>query len=84
VEFIVERWVEFGILGLIVLSMVTGWIVPGPVYRRECDARDRLEEENARLRDRTEEHVLPLVTRATDALARAPVAYGERARDQEH
>lgn len=61
-------WTEFGALGLMVVSFLMGWVVPGKTHLREVERGDRLEEENKRLRDATEERVLPLVERSIAAL----------------
>lgn len=66
----VVEWLRFGVLGLVVLSLIVGWLVPGRIHERTLQQLERLEEENARLRERLEEKVIPLVTRAIDVLDR--------------
>lgn len=57
-------WVQYGVLGLVVLSLITGWLVPGWAWRREAERADRLAQENARLREHIEDRVVPLIERA--------------------
>lgn len=66
----VVEWLRFGVLGLVVLSMIVGWLVPGRIYDRAIQRAERLEEENQRLRERLEEQVIPLLTRVMDVLDR--------------
>lgn len=64
------EWLQYGVLGLVVLSLIIGWLVPGRIYDRAVKRAERLEEENERLRERMEERVIPLLTRVMDLLNR--------------
>lgn len=72
---------QYGVLGIVVVAMLVGWLIPGPTHRRETDRADRLETELRSLRERTEERVIPLVTRALDLIER-PQDGGHRWRDR--
>ncbi len=65
------EWLQFGVLGLVVMGMLVGWIVPGRVYDREQQRADRLEQENARLRHHNEDKIVPLLVRVMDVLDRS-------------
>lgn len=73
-----EVWLERGILGLVVLSLIMGWLTPGRQTDREAKRADRLEEENQRLRGLWEDRGIPLLTRAIDVLDRSPDSRGGR------
>ena len=75
-EVVAERWVEFGIAGLVILSLMMGWLVPGKVYDKAVERGDRLEAENRQLRDRIEDKVVPLMHRAIDAIERSSSGVG--------
>lgn len=63
-------WIQYGVLGLVVLSIIVGWLTPGRQTEREASRADRLEQENQRLRQHTEDKVIPLLVRAMDLLER--------------
>lgn len=63
-------WIQYGVLGLVLLSLIVGWLDLGRTTAREAKRADRLEEENARLRQHTEDQVIPLLVRAMDLLDR--------------
>lgn len=64
-------WLQFGAMGLVVLSVIVGWLTPGRQTEREQQRADRLEEENARLRQVAEDRTIPLLIRAMDVLERS-------------
>lgn len=66
-----EGWMQYGVLGLLVVSIILGWLVPGRHHDRVSARADRLEEENDRLREHNEERVVPLLTRALEVLERS-------------
>lgn len=68
---------QYGVLGIIVIVL---FLFARQAYDREAKRADRLEEELAKLRDRTEERIIPLATRAIDVLERAYVEGGNRRR----
>lgn len=72
---------QYGVLGIVVVAMLVGWLIPGPTHKRETERADRLETELRTLRERTEERVIPLVTRALDLIER-PQDGGARWRDR--
>lgn len=76
-----DAWLQYGVLGLVLAAVVLGWLVPGPSHKRETERADRLEVELRTLRERTEERVIPLVTRALDLIER-PREGGDRWRDR--
>lgn len=67
---VAAEWLQYGALGLIVVALIFGWLVPGRIYDRAVERADRLETENQQLRDRIENKVVPLVHDAITALAR--------------
>lgn len=67
----VAEFVQYGVLGLVLLAIIVGWLAPGRSYDREAQRGDRLEEENARIRDRLEGEVIPLLAKAIVALEEA-------------
>lgn len=36
-------WIQYGVLGLVVVGFIMGWIVPGPIHKREIERGDRME-----------------------------------------
>lgn len=64
------EWAQYGVLGLVIVAILAGWLVPGRHYDRAVQRADRLEAENRELRDRIENKVVPLVHDAITALAR--------------
>lgn len=70
-------WLNYGVAGLVVISLVFGWLVPGRSHDREVARADRLEAELRRRDEYIAEQVVPALTRATDALAK--VADGKAA-----
>jgi hypothetical protein len=75
-------WAQWGVLGVVIVALITGWLVPGRTHEREIARADRLEQENARLRDRVETKVLPLIHEAIHALQeRDPTAARRLAED---
>lgn len=73
-----DGWLQYGVLGLLVVAFILGWIVPG-WYAKQ------LVEENKRLSVLIEEKVLPMTAtygltmdRASSALERAADALNER------
>lgn len=38
----VGQFLQYGILGLLVVAMLTGWLVPGYLYKQERTENDRL------------------------------------------
>lgn len=65
------QWAQYGVLGLVVVALLMGWLVPGRYFDREVRRGDRLEAENERLRHQVEDRVIPLLTRAMDVLDRS-------------
>lgn len=63
----VGSFLQYGVLGLVVVGFVTGWIVPG--YHAK-----NLTQENARLTALFEERVIPLLEQSSTALDRAAQA----------
>lgn len=63
------QWLNYGVLGLVVVSLLVGWFVPAKVHEREIARADRLEAELARRDAYIAEEVVPALTRATDALS---------------
>lgn len=51
-------WASYGVLGLLVLALLIGYLVPGYIYKR-------VEEENSRLRELVDTKVYPLIETAT-------------------
>lgn len=61
-------WLNFGTAGLVVLSIIVGWLASGRELDRAVERGDRLE---AKLQERDafiSEKLVPALTRATDAL----------------
>lgn len=77
-----DPWVQYGVLGMVVLAIILGYLVPYKAHRREQERADRLETEVDRLRQVNEDRMLPLLARALDVLERAKVdRRGDRAGD---
>lgn len=63
-------WAQYGVLGLLILAMIFGKIVPGYILQqREKELADTKAELSA-LRKNLEETVIPALVRSTDILAR--------------
>lgn len=78
----IEPWLQWGALGLVLLAVILGYLVPYKAHRREQERADRLEAEVDRLRQVNEDRMLPLLARALDVLERAKVdRRGDRAGD---
>lgn len=56
---------QYGAIGVILAALL--WFAKH-AYDREAERADRLEEENSRLRQKVEDDIIPLLTRAMDAL----------------
>lgn len=67
----VGEWVERGVLGLVVVALIMGWLTPGRQTEREATRADRLEAENQRLRELNEDRTIPLLVRVVDVLDRS-------------
>lgn len=65
------------VLGVVVLLLLTGWLETRPAMNRLVEERNRLAEENARLRIALEERVIPTVEKNT-ALAQRLVELLDR------
>ncbi|MCA1844466.1 MAG: hypothetical protein LC792_15010 [Actinobacteria bacterium] len=65
-------WAQYGVLGLLVVALVTGLVVPGPSYKEALRARDAAEERERRLRDTIEGQMLPLVHDMISLLEKVP------------
>lgn len=63
----VGQFLQYGVLGLVVVGFITGWIVPG--YQAKNMAA-----ENARLLGLFENKLFPLIESSAEALGRASVA----------
>ncbi len=72
---VIVSLLQYGILGILVIALFVGWVVPKHVNDRDRARADRLEAENAALRDRLEKDVIPLLTRAV-------LAFEQRAGDR--
>lgn len=66
-SFPVDAFTQYGVLGALVVSFVTGWIAPGYLLKRE-------QEETQRLRELIEERVIPAVEQSSAAMAKAAEA----------
>lgn len=62
--------VNYGTLGLLVLGLISGKIATGRERDREAARADKAESELAAIRLKVEDQVIPLLTRATDLMAR--------------
>lgn len=60
---------QYGVLGLVVLAMIFGKLVPGYIYERRVEEIRQLQSEVAELRHTIEEKVIPALIRSTDVLA---------------
>lgn len=67
----VAEFVQYGVLGLVLLAIIVGWLTPGRQTDREAARGDRLELELKALRDRLEGEVIPLLAKAILALEEA-------------
>lgn len=61
-------WLQFGVAGAVIVSIIVGWLTPGRQTEREQARADRLEEEVLRLMKHNEERVIPLLVRAMELL----------------
>lgn len=71
-------WLTWGVLGLVLMLMVTGHIVPGHVPKQKDQEIDRLVAENAKLRDKVTDDVLPALYESTTVLRDAVEALNRR------
>jgi hypothetical protein len=60
----VAAWLQYGVIGLVVLGFLTGKVRRGADY-------DQVQAENARLRAVMEDRVLPALIRSNEVLGRA-------------
>lgn len=51
---------QYGVLGLAVIALLTGWIVPGPTGKAKDAEISRLLIENQRLQGVVEDHLIPI------------------------
>lgn len=63
----VSNFLQYGVLGLVVIGFATGWIVPGPQAKA-------LAAENARLTGLIEEKIFPMLGQYAATMERAAVA----------
>lgn len=63
----IETWIQWGILGVILVLILLGHLVPGWVVKEKNEAIDSLLAENRELRNRFED-VIPLLARAVETL----------------
>lgn len=67
--------VQYGVLGLVVLALILGWLVPKWAYDAKEEENKRLRAENAELRQVYETKVIPALITFTELLGggdRAP------------
>lgn len=64
-------FLNYGVLGLLVLGLITNRLALPRERDREADRADKAEAERDALRARVEEQVIPLLTRATDLVSEA-------------
>jgi fructose-specific phosphotransferase system IIC component len=72
----IETFLQYGVLGLVVIGFLTGWIVPGPQAKL-------LISENARLQGLIEEKVIPLTATYSSTMERSNVALEKAAQAME-
>lgn len=65
---------SYGVLGIVVVCLITGVLVPGYLYKRS-------EAENDRLRKLIDDKVYPTVQQATDAIKESSAASQELLRN---
>lgn len=68
------EWVQWGVLGVILVAIVVGQLVPGYLYKELKGERDQLQTENKELFDRLllmQESVVPALTASTEAVSQA-------------
>ena len=68
------NWVNWGVLGLVILALVTKQLVPGPIYKEAKDELRELKVENKELTKtvlETQGGVLPVLENATSAIREA-------------
>lgn len=62
----VANLIQYGVLGIVVIGFIFGWIVPGPTAKQ-------LISENTRLNDMIEAKLLPMIERSAAALERSAI-----------
>lgn len=62
----IANLIQYGVLGIVVIGFITGWIVPGPTAKQ-------LIAENKRLNDMIEAKLLPLIEKSAAALERSAI-----------
>lgn len=60
---------QYGVLGLVVLALIFGKIVPGYIYERKVAEYEAEKAENRRLEETVKEQVIPALLRSTDMMA---------------
>jgi hypothetical protein len=60
---------QYGVLGIILLLVIFGKLVPGYIYDRKVEEHEADKAEMRRLEETLKERVIPALTKSTDVLA---------------
>jgi hypothetical protein len=63
-------WIQYGVLGLVVVGFLLGKIVPGRIYDQAIAENQKLRDELADRNAKTETQILPAALRLTDVATR--------------
>jgi hypothetical protein len=63
------QFVQYGVLGLVVLAFIFGKIVPGYLYDKRVQEHQQEKEETKRLEETIRDRIIPALVQSTDVMA---------------